>query len=146
MAGSLRTADPTDGTDTATQPKRPDQSLGELFGELTAGIGTLIRQEMELAKTEAKEDVSRAGKAAGMFGLAGLAAWLTLIMLSFALAFLLDQAMNRALAFTLVGVIWAIVAAAMGLAAKKKVAAIEPLPMTKKTLKEDLEWAKEQKS
>lgn len=42
---------------TQTQP-----SIGELFGELTRETGTLIRQQMELARLELSQRVSRLGK------------------------------------------------------------------------------------
>src|ERR1700712_5491333 len=132
--------------DPATQPLRPELSLGELFGEMTADLSTLMRKEIELAKVEAKEEGGRAGKGAGMFAGAGLAAWLAFVFLSFGLAWLLDQAMNRALAFAIVGVLWAIAGAVLALRAKAEIKKVEPLPTTVQTLKEDVTWAKEQKS
>ena len=56
-AGSpdLRTAS---GYDSATEPKRPDASLGELISELTTEVSTLFRKEIELAKTEAREKLA----------------------------------------------------------------------------------------
>lgn len=134
------------GFDPATQPKRPELSLGELFGEMTSNLSTLMRQEIELAKVEAKEELGRAGKGAGMFAGAGLAGWLALVFLSFALAWLLDQGMNTALAFAIVGVLWAIVGAVLAMRAKAEMKKVEPLPTTVQTLKEDVRWAKEQKS
>jgi len=130
----------------ATQPKQADKSLGELFGEMTSDLSLLFRQEVELAKVEAKQEASRAGKAAGMFGAAGLGAWLALLFLSLALAWLLDQAMNTALAFAIVGVVWAIVAAVLLSIGKREMKAVRPLPVTAQTLKEDAEWAHNQKN
>jgi uncharacterized membrane protein YqjE len=132
--------------DPATQPLRPELSLGELFGEMTTDLSTLMRKEIELAKVEAKEEMAQAGKGVGMFAGAGLAAWLALVFLSFGLAWLLDQALNRALAFAIVGVLWAIVGAVLALRGKAEIKKVEPLPTTVQTVKEDVEWAKEQKS
>jgi len=132
--------------DPSTQPQRPEMSLGELLGEMTTQVGTLVRAEIELAKTEAKEEVARAGKAAGMFGGAGAAAYLALIFLSAGLAWLLDQAMNTALSFALVGVLWLVIAFVLLTSARKKVKDVEVLPVTKDTLREDVQWAKAQKS
>lgn len=130
----------------ATEPKRPEMSLGELFGEMTTELTTLLRQELQLAKTEATDEVKRVSKAAGMFGAAGAAGWFAVVMLSLALAWLLDQAMNRALAFAIVGVAWAIVAAVLVARARRHTKDLEVLPVTKETLKEDVEWAKAQRS
>ena len=132
--------------DPATQPKRPDASLGELFSEMTGDLSELLRKEVQLAKVEAKEEVGRAGKAAAMLGAAGLAGWLALVMLSFALAWLLDQAMNTALAFAIVGVVWAIAAAVLVTNGRRQLKTVEVLPQTQETLKEDMAWAKAQTS
>ncbi|MCU1503435.1 MAG: hypothetical protein JWM12_2789 [Ilumatobacteraceae bacterium] len=136
----------TDAYDPATQPLRPDRSLGELFGEMTADISTLFRKELELAKVEAKDEATRVGKGAGMFAGAGVAGWLALLFLSLALAWLLDQAMNTALAFALVGVVWALAALVLVMRAKRELKDVQPLPTTVQTVKEDVQWAKEQKS
>ena len=132
--------------DPATQPKRPERSLGELFAEMTSEVSTLFRQEVQLAKTEAKDEASRAAKGVGMFAGAGVAAWLALLFVSLALAWLLDQAMNTALAFLIVGLIWVVAAAVLALVGKSRIKSVEPLPTTVQTIKEDVEWAKQQKS
>jgi uncharacterized membrane protein YqjE len=130
--------------DPITQPRRPDATLGELFGEMTRDVTTLFRKEIELAKLETREEVSRVGRGAGMFAGAGLAGWLALLFLSLGLAWLLDQAMNTALAFALVGVLWAVIGAVLALRAKREMKNVKPLPETVETLKEDVQWAKQQ--
>jgi uncharacterized membrane protein YqjE len=136
----------TPGYDPATQPKRPDASLGELFSEMTSDLSELFRKEVQLAKVEAREEVGRAGKGAAMLGAAGLAGWLALIMFSFALAWLLDQALNTALSFLIVGALWAVAAAALASTGRRRLKTVEALPQTQETLKEDVAWAKAQKS
>lgn len=136
----------TPAYDSNTQPKRPDASLGELLSEMTSDLSTLFRKEIELAKTEARHEIGQAGKGAGMLGGAGLAAWLALVMLSLALAWLLDQALNTALSFAIVGLLWAVAAAVLVTAGKKRLASLQTLPETKETIKEDVQWAKAQTS
>lgn len=134
------------GYDPATQPIRPEASLGQLFGEMTADLSRLFRDEVELAKVETREELGRAKQAGVMFGGAGVSAWLAVVFLSFALAWLLDQAMNRALAFLIVAVVWGIAGAVMFSIAKKRAQQMgEPVPQTKQTLKEDVQWARAQK-
>jgi F0F1-type ATP synthase assembly protein I len=140
-SGGPHVAEPT-----ATEPKMADKSLGELFHDMTSDLGELVRKEVELAKVEAREEAKRAGKAAGMFAGAGLGGWMALLFVSLALAWLLDQAMNTALAFLIVGVLWALVAAVLFMRAKREVAAVRPLPETTESLKEDVQWAKAQKN
>lgn len=133
--------------DVATTPKEADKSLGQLFGELTQNMGELFRKEVELAKVETKEEVTKAGKAGGMLGAAGVVGYLALILLSFALAWLLDEVMPTPLAFFIVGLVWAIVAGVLYVEGRKRLKQVQPVPQqTVETLKEDVEWAKTQRS
>ena len=113
--------------DLAVEPKRPDASLGELFSEMTQNLGTLFRQEVELAKTEAKEEATAAGKASAMFVVGAVAALLALTFLSAGLA-------------------WLLVAAVLVTVGRRRLAEIRTLPETKQSIKEDVEWAKAQRS
>jgi hypothetical protein len=129
-----------------TEPKRADQSLGELFKEMTSELGDLFRQEVQLAKVEATSEAKRTGAAAGAVAAGAVAGLLFLILVSFALAELLDQAMNRALAFAIVAAVWAVVAAVLVSVGRKRLAGLRGLPETKRSLEEDKEWAKSLKS
>ena len=132
--------------DLRVEPLQPDKSLAELFSAMTSELGTLFRKEVELAKVEGKEELKQAGAAAGMFAGAGVGGFFAVMFVSFALAWLLDQAMNTALAFLIVAVLWGIVALVLLSTAKKKAKQIKTLPETTETLKEDVQWAKAQKS
>jgi uncharacterized membrane protein YqjE len=131
----------------ATRPLQPDKSLGELFSQLTSDLGHLFKQEVQLAKTEARDELKQVGKGTGMLAGAGLCAWLALVMLSFMLAWLLDKGLDRAVSFLLVGLLWVVVAAILAMVGKQHLArAKRPLPETVRTLKEDAEWVKAQTS
>jgi len=134
------------GVDRVTEPKQPDRTLGELFGDLGSELAALVRSELDLAKTEARQEVRRASKAGAAFATAAIAGLLTLMFLSSALAWLLDQWINRALSFLIVAVLWAIVAMIGVRAGRARAQTIEPVPQTVNTLKEDVEWIKQQKS
>jgi len=129
-----------------TEPKQPDRSLGELFSDLGSELSTLVRKEMDLAKAEARDEVRRVRQSGTAFGLAAVAGLVVVFFASAALAWLLDQWMNRALAFLIVAVLWAVVAAIAVQVGKRRAAEMERLPRTVETLKEDVEWAKHQKS
>ncbi len=64
---------------TPSEQKAASTSLGDLIGEVTKDLSTLMRQELELAKAELKRSASRAGKGAGMLGGAGYAASMVLL-------------------------------------------------------------------
>lgn len=143
--------DPTYGGATPVEPTptRPadDRSLGQIVSDVATDLSTLIKQEMELAKTEMKEEVAKAGKGAGLLGGAGVAGHLFLILLSFTIVYLLDKWIDLTLAFLIVTVVWGIVAAVLAATGRKELKRTNPqLPKTQQTLKEDAAWAKAQKS
>jgi F0F1-type ATP synthase assembly protein I len=140
------TADIGPDVDLSTQPKRPERSLGDLFSEMTSELSTLFRQEIELAKTETREEAAKVGKASAMLGAAAIGALLALVFVSAALAWLLDHWMDVALAFLIVGLIWAIAAGVLVTAGRSRLKAVQPLPETARSIKEDVEWAKAQRS
>jgi uncharacterized membrane protein YqjE len=121
-----------------------DRSLSELLSDITTEIATLFRNEVELAKAETSEQVSRAAKAGAMLGAAAVIGFLTLILLSFAAAWGLAEVVPTGVAFLIVGVVFAIVAAVLASAGKKKIANVNPMPnQTVQTLKADVQVAKD---
>ena len=133
--------------DLSRSPRQPDKSLGELFSDLTSDLGRLMRQEVALARTEAKEEIGRAGKASALLAVGGLIAYLALMFASFALAWLLDDVMPRSLSFLIVAVVHAIVAAVLVAQGRRRLRDVSPVPQqTVETMKEDVEWAKAQRS
>jgi len=118
-----------------TATDQPEASLGELFGELGADLSQLLRKEVELAKVEAREEAHRLTRAATFGTLAGVAALLALILLSMALAWWIDQALNTAVAFALVGAIWIVIAAIAAAITRSAARQIRPLPETTEAIK-----------
>ena len=118
-------------------------SFGEIIGDISDGLSQLFRQEVELAKSELRTEAAKAGKAAGLFGGAGVAAWLTAVMLSFALAFGLGNVMDLGWAALIVAALWAVIAAVLFGVARGKAKDVSPVPrQTVETLKEDAQWLK----
>ncbi|MDQ0925156.1 hypothetical protein QF038_003664 [Pseudarthrobacter sp. W1I19] len=116
--------------------KADNASLGELLGEVTRDLSTLMRQEVELAKAEAKQSATRAGKGAGMLGGAGVAGHFVLLFLSLALMFALGALMPLGWAAVIVAVIWGIIAAVLASIGRKELKQIKGLPQTGETLSE----------
>jgi hypothetical protein len=117
--------------------------LGQIVGDITTDMSTLLHQEMDLAKAEMKQEVSKVGKGVGMFGGAGVAGLLTLFFVSLALTYLLDNWVPVELAALIVALVWASVAALLALRGRKEMKAANPaLPTTQQTLKEDAQWAR----
>ncbi|HJU96503.1 MAG TPA: phage holin family protein [Jiangellaceae bacterium] len=130
-------------TDRDVRPDVEDRSLGDIIGEIAEDLSRLVRQEIDLAKTEARQEVTKLGKGAGMLGGAGLAAHLLLLFGSVALMLVLGRAMPLDLAALIVAVIWAIVAAVLAARGRRQLQSFDPkLETTTQTLKEDVQWAK----
>ncbi|HEY1158056.1 MAG TPA: phage holin family protein [Arthrobacter sp.] len=120
----------------AAHVKADNASLGELLGDVTRDLSTLMRQEVELAKAEAKQSATRAGKGAGMLAGAGIGGHFVLLFLSLALMFALGALMPLGWAALIVAVIWAIIAAILASIGRKELKEIKGLPQTGQTLSE----------
>jgi len=128
------------------QPERAlrEESMGALFKQLSDELSTLVRQELRLAQAEMTEKGKRAGIGIGMFGGAGLVAFLALQALTACLVALLATAMDVWIAALIITAVYAAVAGVLALTGKKQVSEATPAvpEQTKETLKEDVQWAK----
>ncbi|WP_235509822.1 phage holin family protein, partial [Arthrobacter sp. Soil761] len=120
----------------AAHVKADNASLGELLGDVTRDLSTLMRQEVELAKAELKQSTSRAGKGAGMLAGAGVGGHFVLLFLSLALVWALGAIMPLGWSALIVAVIWAIIAAVLASTGRKELKQIKGLPQTGETLSE----------
>jgi uncharacterized membrane protein YqjE len=133
--------------DDPTKPKQPDKSLGELFGDLSSEFTDLLKTQVELAKIELRNEARKAGKTAGMFGGAAITGYMALLLLSFALAWALENVMDAGLAFFIVGVLYAIVAAVLYTRGRERAKDMNMIPeKTVESVKEDVQWARQKLS
>ena len=116
--------------------KADNASLGELLGDVTRDLSTLMRQEVELAKAELKESGSKAGKGGGMLAGAGVAGHFVLLFLSIALWYALGELMGLGWSAVVVAVIWGIIAAILASTGRKELKQIKGMPQTTETLSE----------
>jgi hypothetical protein len=121
---------------TAAHAKADTSSLGELLGDVTRDMSTLMRQEVELAKVELKQSATRAGKGGGMLAGAGVAGHFVLIFLSVALWWALGGLMGLGWSAVVVAILWGIIAAVLASKGRKELKAIKGLPRTAETLQE----------
>ena len=128
-------------TEQQTRSDLPDASLrsvGELLGDVTSDLSTLLRQEVDLAKAELRESTVHAKAAGGMLAGAGVSANLALTFLSLAawwgLGDLLDSLGWSAL---IVGLVWATVAAVLASRGRSRLRRATPaVPQTLDTAKD----------
>jgi len=130
-----------------TKPKQPDKSLGDLFGDLSSEFSDLLRTQVELAKVEIRTEAKQAGRTAGMFGGAAVAAYMALVLLSFAAAWALENVMDAGLAFLIVGAVYAVVAAVLYVRGRDRAKQMNVVPeQTVASVKEDVQWARQKLS
>lgn len=131
---------------------KDDRSLGQLLKELTSETTTLLKQEVNLAKTEMSEKASRVGTNLGSLALGGGVAFLGALALLaaaiYGLTSILDQFMSLGVAVWLAPLIIGLILAAVGYSLVKK--ALETLKReslapqrTTQSLQENKEWLKE---
>ena len=121
---------------TAAHAKAETSSLGDLLGDVTRDMSTLMRQEVELAKVELKQSATRAGKGAGMLAGAGVAGHFVLLFLSLALWWALGTLMGLGWSGVVVAAVWGLVAAVLAARGRKELNAIKGMPQTAETLQE----------
>lgn len=120
---------------TPSEEKAATTSLGDLLGEVTKDISTLMRQEVDLAKAELKQSASKAGKGAGMLGGAGYAAIMAILFLSIALWWGLGYLIDNTWSAVVVAVIWAVIGLILYLRGRKELKEMQGAPKTVDSLK-----------
>ena len=110
-------------------------SVGQLLGEISGDLSTLMRQEVELAKSEIRQSATRAGKGSGMLAGAAVGGHMVLLFLSIALWWGLGNAIGRGWSALVVAVIWAIIAGILAVMGKSQLKAVQGLPKTTDTAK-----------
>jgi len=127
-----------------SKPKQPDKSLGDLFGDLSSEFTDLLRAQLELAKVELRSEARKAGETARFFGGAAIAAYMALVLLSFAIGFGLATVMNAGWAFLIVGTAYAVAAVILFLLGRERARNVNPVPQqTIDSVKEDVKWARQ---
>ena len=122
------------------EPAGDDQSLGDLVALAAKDVSQLIRYEIDLAKTELRDDVQRVGLAAALSGVAAFVACLVLVLLSIALAFgLVALGIWAWAAFLIVAGVYVLFAALVLGIAYLRVRRLSGLSKTRKTVTEGLE-------
>jgi uncharacterized membrane protein YqjE len=159
---------PTANSDVRSQEELRHESTGDLVRQLADETRTLVKQELELARSEASrmgeavttlakqelrlakaemaEKGRKAGPGIGMVGAAGAVGLLAAGTLTAFIVLALDGVMPNWLAALIVGLVYAAIAAGLYFSGKGRVQEAGPLvpEQTVETFKEDVEWAKTQ--
>ncbi|MFG1800913.1 phage holin family protein [Micromonospora carbonacea] len=120
--------DPTGAPHTADEVR--SSSAGELLRQVTTDLSTLLRQEVELAKAEIRQEGRKAGRAAGLFGGAGFGGYMVALFLSLALWAGLSNVLDAGWAALIVAVLWGAFAAVLYSLAKQHARRVRGLRQT----------------
>ena len=122
-----------------------DRSLGRLFGDLSRQLSTLVRQEIDLARTEVSAKAGAATKDVALIGIGAALLYTGLLALLLMVGLLLvEMGLEPWLAALIVGLGVAAVGGALVVRGRDQLGtrAIAPT-RTVDTLKDDADWAKE---
>jgi uncharacterized membrane protein YqjE len=147
-AGFGRNAGQTDRLYESGRGGAEDQeSVGSLISGLIKDLQELVRGEVQLAKTELRDDAMTAGSALGSIAAGALVGVTGFIFLMLGVTYLINKELEMWLSAAIVGAVLAIIAAVLVSVGRKKLSASNFKPeQTIETLKEDREWAKQQMS
>ena len=125
---------------------RDERSLGDLFTELARETSTLVRQEVQLAKSELTQSATEAGRAIAFLLIGGAVAYAGVLFLLLAIVYgLIEAGIDPWLAAGIVGLVVIIIGGVLVMRARASLSPEALAPRrTVTTLKEDTEWAKEQ--
>jgi uncharacterized membrane protein YqjE len=119
-------------------PPGDERGVGELVFDVSERVSTLVREEIELAKTEVSEKINKLLRGSGVGAAAGLFAFLGLIMLMHAFAWALNELFFEGdvwAGFLIEAVLFFVVAAIAGLVAYRALQAGSP-PMPEMAIEE----------
>jgi hypothetical protein len=117
------------------------RSIGQILGDVTRDVSTLMRQEVALAKAEARQSATQAGKGIGLLVGAGVAGILCLVFISLSAAVGLGQFIGEGSqpsgvqwGALIVAIVWAIIAAILLAVGRSEMKRIRGMPTTTDTL------------
>jgi fatty acid desaturase len=106
-----------------------ERTLGQLVADATRDISSIMRSEVALAKAEMRDDAKKAGLGAGLFGAAGVFAFLALILLLISAAYgLVAAGLAPWLAFLIVALVLLMVGAILVFVGKSNLDELQGRP------------------
>lgn len=128
---------------------KEDRSIGELFGQLSQDMTLLFRQELQLARAELSEKISQVTSNLVSVVAGGFVAYVGALALVAALILGLQDLAEISpwVSALIVGAIFAVAGYLMLNRGLKELKRVDLAPRrTVETLKDDVQWAKEQRS
>ena len=130
---------------TQMQFQKDERSLGDLFSELAAETGTLVRQEVALAQAEISGKATRVGKQVGYLAVGGAIGYAAMLAIMAAIIIGLSNFIPAWAAALLVGAVVGVVSFFLisSAVARLKSTNLKPEESVE-SIKEDAQWLKNQ--
>jgi hypothetical protein len=126
---------------------KEEKSLGDLFSDLAADTGSLVRQEVALAQAELTYKATKLGKGVGFLVIGGAVAYVAVLALTAAVIIGLSNFIPAWLAALAVALVIGIAAYFLISSAITRLRSTSPVPEeTIETIKEDVKWLKREMS
>jgi uncharacterized membrane protein YqjE len=122
-----------------------DRSFSEVLQDIVRHTQEIVRSEVRLAKVELREEVGKTKSSVVMLGAGAVTAFFASFFLLFMIVDALSLVMPSWAAALIVAVVLAVAAAVMLSTGMKRYREIHAVPQrTVETVKENMEWAKQQ--
>lgn len=129
------------------QIERDERSIGDLFTQLAAETGTLVRQEVSLAQAELTSKAAKVGKNIGFLAIGGAIGYAAMLAILAGIVIVLSNFMPAWAASLLVGAIVGGVSFVLISSALAELKETDLTPgETVDSIKEDAQWLKKQMS
>jgi hypothetical protein len=125
--------------------------VASIVSDVTAGARRLLRQEVDLARTEIRAEALKAVRAARLVAWGAGALWLVMTLASIGAVLALSEVFtssvpelarwSTAIVTVAVALFWLIVGLALGRSGRRRLRRLSPIPrQTIASLKEDIAW------
>jgi len=122
-----------------------DRSVSDVLQDIIWNIQDIVRSEVRLAKTEVREEVSKARDASVLIGVGALSGTFSAFFLLFSIVYALSRVVPDWAAALIVAVAMAIATGVLLSKGAERFKHVHPAPdKTIESLKENVEWAKRQ--
>ncbi|HTA67469.1 MAG TPA: phage holin family protein [Bryobacteraceae bacterium] len=122
-----------------------DRSFSELLHDIIRNVQEIVRSEVRLAKIEIREEAAKTRASLVLLGAGALTGFFAILFLLLMIASALALVMANWAAALVVGAALAVAAGVMLMGGVKSFQRIHPTPQrTVETIKENIEWAKQQ--
>jgi len=122
-----------------------DRSVSEVLQDIVGNIQEIVRAEVRLAKTEVRDEAAKAKEASVAIGAGALSGLFSALFGLFAIAFGLSRIVPDWAAALMVAIALAIASGVLFNLGLKRFRRVHPIPdRTMNSIKENVEWAKQQ--